>query len=201
MIKTLGSLAPCFLVSVSLIAQITYPGNYSATRDIDSLRKRYQHHINSQIDDLELPAYLALQYYPELFGHEIRIVERPKARYPIMAGYSGWNVLKPRRSHRYKLVISPDSFVKRISLNKQVGVIGHEMAHFAYYRQRSTPGMLWWGLKYITSRKFRYRFEKDADKTAIDHGLGPQLLELSMYMPHNEVIEYLEQINSTGNHD
>ena len=50
-----------------------------------------------------------------------------------------------------------------------------------------------WGIKYITSKKFRYRFEKDADRATIDHGLGWQLLNISFYMNREEVREYMEQ--------
>ena len=159
----------------------------------DSLRSTANNLVLPAGDRLEVATYLAVSHYPELAGHKIKIKYKKNVQYPITASWSFWNIFKFRKHHTYVLLLSPDAFVKRLDLNGKVGVIGHEMAHFAYYRKRSGLGMGWWGIKYSISKKFRFQFEKDADRATIDHGLGWQLLDVSFYMNKAEVKAYMEQ--------
>ncbi len=92
-------------------------------------------------------------------------------------------------------LIKPGSFVDRIDLNQQMAWIGHEMAHFVYYRKRPAIGMVPWAFSYIFSKNFRNKFERDADFVAIDYGLGSQYLQMSVYLSENEALDY---INETG---
>ena len=162
---------------------------------LDSLRVVNRHKVTELDNRVELATQLALLHYPELQKHRIKIKYKASVRHPITASWSFWNVFKLRRWHTYVVLIKPGTFVDRVSLNRAVGVIGHEMAHFAYYRKRPSIAMLWWGFKYIASRKFRYRFEREADYAAIDHGLGYQLLQISFYIGQNEVRQYMMKNN------
>ncbi|MDN5202488.1 hypothetical protein QQ008_13965 [Fulvivirgaceae bacterium BMA10] len=164
----------------------------------DSLKLINQHKISPENDAVALATNLAFLHYPELKGHKIIIKYKKSVRYPITASWAFGNIFRFRKRHKYVLLLSENSFVKRVSLNKQVGVIGHEMAHFLYYSRRPSIGMVWWGLKYVFSKKFRYNFEKEADKTAIDHDLGWQLLDLSFYMRHHEVEQYMRETGKYG---
>jgi len=180
------------------VAQKTPVLNYSLDEfqnKVDSLREVNQHKVRPEEDPVELATQLALLYYPELKGHKIKIKYKKNVQYPITASWAFGNIFKFRRGHTYVLLLSENSFVNRVSLNKQVGVIGHEMAHFVYYKKRPSIAMLWWGIKYITSNKFRYTFEKEADRSTIDHGLGYQLLDISFYMSRSEVLEYMKNKN------
>mgnify|MGYP001793977543 FL=1 len=87
-------------------------------------------------------------------------------------------------------------FLKRLPLNGQIGVFGHEMAHFKYYSEKPSIHMLWWGIKYVTSKKFHREFERDADKTTIEHGLGRQLLDVVFYMKRSEVKKYMDELGT-----
>ena len=157
----------------------------------DSLRQHYGHHIKPEGTDMELAALIALNYYPELKNSRFKIKHKENVRHPITASYSFWNVFKSRKRHTYILLIKKGSFVDRIGLNGKVGIIAHEMAHFSYYRKRPTVGMVPWGFRYITSPKFRYTFERDADKTVISRGLGGQLLEIAFYHKPEEIRSYM----------
>ena len=160
---------------------------------IDSLREVNNNKVLPVGDPLETATYLALSHYPELAGHTIRIKYKKNVRHPVTASWAFGNLFRFRKRHVYVLLLSADAFVKRLPLNGQIGVLGHEMAHFAYYRKRSGLGMAWWGLRYITSDRFRFKFEKDADRATIDHGLGWQLLNVSFYLNREEVRDYMEQ--------
>ena len=159
---------------------------------IDSLRQLNGRRVSELGNKVELATQLALLHYPELRSNRIKIRYKSNVQYPITASWSFWNIFKPRRWHTYIVLIKPGTFVDKVSLNKGVGIIGHEMAHFAYSRKRPSVAMLWWGFKYITFKKFRYRFEREADYTAIDHGLGYQLLEISFYIGRQQVLQHMK---------
>lgn len=168
---------------------------YSGSFNEEAINRENGAMVTPSDDDLTLATDLALRHYPELQGHKIKIVYRPGANYPITAGYPFGNIFRLRKNHVYTIIVHPNTFVKRISLNKRVGVIGHEMAHFVYYKKRPPVAMIWWGLQYVVSKKFRYKFESDADYAAIDHGLGLQLLDLSMYINTEQVRQYMLEKN------
>lgn len=169
---------------------------------IDSLRAHNKHKITEIENSLELGGQLALLHYPELKGNKIKIKYKSNVKYPITASWSFWNFFKLKKNHTYILLIKRGTFVDNVNLNKQVGIVGHEMAHFEYYKQYPAIHMIWWGIKYSTSKKFRFNFEREADKTAILKGLGYQLIQLSFYINRTEVINLInanDHIYNSGN--
>lgn len=176
-----------------LFGQDKYFDREIYVKKLDEFRILNNHQVIPQDDPLELAVNIALHHYPELKGHKIRIKYKKNVRHPVTASWAFGNIFKSRKKHTYILLISSNAFVKRISLNNQVGVFGHEMAHFLYYSERPAIHMLWWALKYVTSKKFHREFERQADKTAIDHGLGHQLLGIVFYMKRSEVMEYMRE--------
>lgn len=162
---------------------------------LDSLRTYNEHMVSETGSMTEIASQLALLHYPTLKGNKIKIKYKTNVRYPITASWSFWNIFKLKKNHTYVLLIKPGTFVDNVSLNKQVGIIGHEMAHFEYYRKRPSVNMIPWGTKYIFSKKFRYEFERNADRTAIERGLGYQLLDLSFYISREEVLQYMNANN------
>jgi len=166
---------------------------YSLEVRIDSLRKLNNHLVLPENDPLELATNIALLYYPELKGNKIRIKYKKNVRHPITASWAFGNIFRFRKNHTYVLLLHPDSWVTKIDFNGQVGALGHELAHFEYYRKRPGIHMLWWGLKYVTSKKFSREFERSADFATVDHGLGWQLLGASFYTTKSELRQYMEE--------
>ena len=84
--------------------------------------------------------------------------------------------------------------MERLSLNQQVSALSHEMAHFLQYDQRGYFRTLT-----TLSRAGRFpkkpvsKFEKGADKIAIDHYLGPQLLDFAFYTSDEEIRRYMKE--------
>ena len=179
------------LSSHELVAQ-TRPVKHYDRAEFSQLRDSLSQLTGATIicedDSLWLATALALVHYPELYGNHFQIRYKKNVRHPITASWSFWNIFKRRDNHLFILLIAEDAFLLNLDLNKQVGVIGHEMAHFAYYKDRPSINMLPWGINYVTSKKFRIGFEKDADMAAIKHGLGWQLLEIAFYTPRDEII-------------
>ena len=55
--------------------------------------------------------------------------------------------------------------------------------------------MAWWGLKYVSSKKYRQKFEREADFTTVDHLFGWQMLETSFYTTRKEILLHMKQSN------
>lgn len=128
----------------------------------------------------ERAAVEALGHYPELAAERIAFKVRPsKLAYwsrPVV-----WSLL-PGFEKRYKIIISSRSsalrepaLLKNLAFDEQVGALGHELGHTAYYQRTSKAKLLADGFRYKTSFGFKARFEKMTDGIAIEHGLCPQL--------------------------
>lgn len=143
--------------------------------------------------NLELATLLALSHYPMLQDRKVKIIVKDQRGAPVEASFSVWNFILPRRSKVYKIVIQEGSFMERLPLNQQVSALGHEMAHFVQYDERRYFGTLFSLLGWVLSDKSRIKFEKDADKIAIDHGLGPQLLDFAFYTGDAEIRQYMKE--------
>lgn len=159
---------------------------------IETYRLKFDKGVMPINDTLELATYIALTYYPEIQENRIKIKYKSSVKYPITASWPFWNIFKGKNKQVYVLLLSENSFVKSQDLNRQVGVIGHEMAHFKYYKRHSVFNMIPWGIRYIFSRKFRINFEKEADLTTIEHGLGWQLAPVVFYLTRQEVLEHMQ---------
>ncbi len=57
-----------------------------------------------------------------------------------------------------------------------IGWIGHELGHIMDYRERSGLNMLWFGIKYLTSKNYIREAERVADTYAVNHGLGEYII-------------------------
>jgi len=155
---------------------------------LDSLRniigKRFEFIGDNGI---ELATYLAIKYFPELKDNRIKVIYKDHNRAPIIATIDVWNFLRKRNKRIYKIIVKNKSFVERISLNQQVGLVGHEMSHFSFYQSKSSGGLLLVAIKYLTSKKYHYSFERGADTTAIARGLEWQILDMGIYMRRDEI--------------
>jgi hypothetical protein len=171
---------------------ITY-GN-SEYNNLDSLRNTIGKRFEFICDNgIELAAYLAINYFPELKDNRIKVIYKDHNRAPIIATIDIWNFLRRRKKRIYKIIVKNNSFVGRISLNRQVGLVGHEMSHFSFYQSKSSGGLFLVAIKYMTSKKYHYSFERGADTTAIARGLGWQLLDMGIYMRRDEIRDLMKK--------
>lgn len=192
-------LAISFLFNTNSFSQTEtdYPTTYSEAEYaplLDSLRKVYGQKISyKNSKQMELATLLAISHYPFLQNRKVKVIIRKVKGAPVEASFSPLNVVTPARVKVYKIIIKENSFMERLSLNKQVAALGHEMAHFIQYEERGYFGTLFGLLRYISSDKYRIKFEKTADKIAIDHGLGPQMLEFAFYTSKEDIQNYMNQ--------
>lgn len=138
-------------------------------------------------DGYELQVLIALSYYPELKNARIQFVLDPHAFIPLSSRPKFFTMLRKKDKWIYKVVISDkhgskwnDAMFRNLPFNAQIGVLGHELAHTAYYQKRGFWSMVGIGLRYPFGT-FRARFERNTDRRAIDYGLGWQLLDFAEY--------------------
>jgi hypothetical protein len=77
-------------------------------------------------------------------------------------------------------------YYKDLTFNSQVGWIGHEFAHILDYTKKNNKELLVFISKYVSSKKELKHTECEADRVAIRHGLGKQLLEGVNYFYNNK---------------
>lgn len=135
--------------------------------------------------EIETECLAALSFYPELkdtyiefkFGKlRTTMVSRPKVN----------SITKTRETRHYAIVINDDPkdngtlFWKELSFNALTGWIGHELGHIAYYREKSVPGIIIAGIRYLHP-EFKRSMERQTDMIAIRHDMGFALYEGVQY--------------------
>jgi len=161
------------------------PENYS---DLDLLREEFgQHKIYPR--SLELPILIALSFFPELKNISIEFKEK-KSSFAFASRPDFGKFLLTKSKRKYLVILSTESrFVSKdllfraLPLNAQVGILGHELSHTAFYLSQNFSSIVKIGLLYFYN-SFRIEFEINTDKATIDRGLGFQLLDFSTYC-HN----------------
>ena len=193
-------LAISFFFNITSLSQTesTFPKTYSEeeyTPLLDSLRQVYGEKISyKNSEQMELTTLLAISHYPFLQNRKVKVIIKKVKGAPVEASFSPLNVVTPARAKVYKIIIKENSFMERLSLNKQVAALGHEMAHFIQYEERGYFGTFFGLLRYVSSDKYRIKFEKTDDKIAMDHGLGPQMLEFAFYTSKEDIQNYMNQM-------
>lgn len=136
--------------------------------------------------EYELAFYKAVSHYNDLKLTNIefkyaRIKTTLNARPTI-----GSLLFRKRNNRKYIIRINnrdSDSVIllTDVPFNAQVGLIGHELAHFSDYNRKSLGGVLNRLFAY-SSKKGIEQYEKDIDQMTINAGLGWQLYDWSHYV-------------------
>ncbi len=132
-------------------------------------------------------ALIALYFYPELKDVDV-VFRYRKTITPLSSRPQVLSAFKKSKNRTYIITISTKSnkklspiLLSNLPYNAQIGVLGHELGHVAYYNGKNTGQLL--GLFYkIWNTKFVDKFEFNTDLIAIDHGLGYQLYDWSAYV-------------------
>lgn len=146
----------------------------------------------------------ALSYYPELRDIHIEFVFKDEMggafmeAQPKLAG-----IFKDKENRGYvikmtrKMVIDEEYIpVSKIPHDVLVGWFAHELGHVMDYLDRTGLEMVWFGIKYWTSEKFKSKAERDADIYAIEHGLSEEIIATKKFILNNSSLpdEYLAKI-------
>jgi hypothetical protein len=143
-------------------------------------------------EGFELPALVALSYYPELGEVEIQFVLK-KSGHTSSAKPKPLSIIQKGEKRSYEVIISCDLkdelrpiLLENLSFNCQVGVIGHELGHISDYVDKNSLEVILDGISYgIDSEK--KKLEKKTDTITVEHKLAYQILEYA------ELIEKLKE--------
>jgi hypothetical protein len=145
--------------------------------------------INVRDKKLKLAFYVALRHYPELKDVSIK-VDLKKISATMMAQPTYSFLFHRKENRHYQIFVNRTQanngmYYKDLTFNSQVGWIGHEFAHILDYTQKTNKQLLVFISKYVSSKKELKKTECEADRIAIRHGLGRQLLEGVNYFYNN----------------
>ncbi|MEO5910436.1 MAG: hypothetical protein ABIP95_06085 [Pelobium sp.] len=142
---------------------------------------------------IENNVLIALSHYPELKETSIDFVFKKDIKKSVMQAQPKiGSLLNGKDGRAYQINISamfklthsvvpihqlPDSIM--------IGWIGHELGHIMDYENRSTLGILRFGLGYLFSEYYLKKAEVTADTYAVNHGLGPYIIDTKRYILDN----------------
>lgn len=151
-------------------------------------------------------ARIALSYYPELKDIPIEFKFKKSIKKSFMQAQPDFSdIFKNKRNRSYNILISrsfnienEEIDISKIPSEVIIGWIGHELGHIMDYQNRSAMNMLWFGIRYVTSRGFLMNAEKDADTFAVNHGMGDYILATKNFiLDHAHLSEvYKERIRN-----
>lgn len=128
--------------------------------------------------------YVALSHYPELKDTPIEIRFKKNIKKSFMQAQPKISGLFKNRKNRSYFIFINEKFkiedeifdVTTVPPEVLIGWIGHELGHIMDYRDRSAVDLMWFGVKYITSKNYIREAERAADTYAVNHGLGENII-------------------------
>ena len=136
---------------------------------------------NPELEVYENPYEIALSFYPELKDVSIKMGFK-SIKTTMAVRPRGTFLFKQKQKREYRLIFNNHNFKNRkvrfeeLSLNAQVGIIGHELGHIVDFEKKSKGQILTTGVKYLF-KKHKKRLESEIDYIAIEHGLGWQVYD------------------------
>ena len=167
-------------------------------------------------------AYVALAHYPELKDTPIEFQFKKNIKKSFMRAQPKLGDFFKRKGKRaYKIMISErfniedEEFdVTNVPSDVLIGWIGHELGHIMDYKNRSAVNMIWFGARYITSKRYIREAERAADTYAVNHGMGEYIIATkdfilnhahlsekyknrikSLYLSQEEIMELVEELD------
>ncbi len=132
--------------------------------------------------------------YETLHGHEIELIKKPVKRSTMQAQPVVSRKGLFRKTEKYKVILSTyvkdaeGLLVADLPEDVLVGWFAHELGHLVDYERFSKIGMVGFGIRYLTSPRFKQRAEHAADRVAIDHGFHDELIATKRFILDNELL-------------
>ncbi|QIE60871.1 hypothetical protein G5B37_05005 [Rasiella rasia] len=144
-------------------------------------------------ESIKEEALLALSFYPELIDTAIEFKFKDQIKKSTMQAQPTFGSLFASRANRKyvilisrKIQIEEEEFtIADIPGDVLVGWLGHELGHVMDYRDRSSIGMIFFGIKYLYSGAHIKEVERAADTYAINHGMGNYILKTKNFILDN----------------
>ncbi|MEO2128909.1 MAG: hypothetical protein ABGW91_12135 [Christiangramia sp.] len=129
-------------------------------------------------------AYVALSHYPELKDTPIEFRFKDKIKKSFMQAQPVFSDLFKKRKNRGYIIFMNREFniegkklhIDEVPSQVLTGWLGHELGHVMDYKNRHGFGLIWFGIKYMTSKNYIREAERAADTYAVNHGLGEYII-------------------------
>lgn len=137
------------------------------------------------LSDTEIPAIIALSFYPELKFTKIKF--EYKEIKTTMAARPEFNCIF-NNSRSYVIYINANASengsvsYQDLNLKQKIGIIAHELAHIVDFESRSNGSIISCGLLYKCSPQYHKNLERSTDELVIKKGLGNELYAFSDYV-------------------
>ena len=130
----------------------------------------------------------ALSHYPELKDEQIHFVLASAGAMPYSTKLTFSSYFGPKNKRIYTITIleradfpESEAIIKHLNRKMRIGVLGHELGHVLQYKN-CEPLKLLKNLVLYVIKPFKRKLERGADKAAISHGLGEELLTHAEYI-------------------
>jgi len=182
------------LVLICLGAKPNHPNTLQKTVNLknDSMNVEFFNIENSHIQNAFLEV---VREYEALHDFRIELVQKPVKKstmqaQPVITLKGFFSGIKTYRIQVAEFVRDSDSLkVEQVPCEVLKGWFAHELGHIVDYAPYSNFGMIGFGLKYITSDKFKREAEHRADQIAIDHDFHHEILATKNFILKNELLE------------
>jgi len=140
----------------------------------------------------------AISHYPELANSKIKI-KCKKMNYTMETWVDIFFLFKKKKNQVTTIYINnlrgKHKFgdIHKMPQNALIGNIGHELAHALQYKKVSKWFMFINIFGYLFIPRIKKEIERDADLTAIKHGLSKELYESRAYLVHGNNVSKVFQ--------
>lgn len=148
--------------------------------------------------NIEKEAKIALSHFPELKDIAIEFKFKNNIQKSFMQAQPTFKSLFSGKKNREYFVFISSSVnieghefsVEEVPSAVLIGWLGHELGHIMDYKGKSAFGLIVFGFKYITSKKYIQEAERMADTYAVNHGMGEYILKTKNYiLDHSHLSE------------
>lgn len=152
------------------------------------------HYKNVENEKIKECFETVLKAYEILHPYEITLEQRSIRNTTMQAKpIIGFFDLFGKRK-RYKVNLarnvsdSDDIVVRKLSEEVLTGWFAHELGHLADYEQYSNMGMVRFGLRYLTSHRFKRQAEHAADLIAVQHGFREEIIATKNFILEHDLL-------------
>lgn len=134
-----------------------------------------------------------LRRYETLHGYEITLEQKNVKRstmqaQPILGIRGLFGGVK-----KYKIILATyvkdsEDRVDELSSDVLTGWFAHELGHLVDYERYSQMGMMRFGVRYLTSKKFKKAAEYSADMIAVEKGFHQEIIAAKRYILDHEFL-------------
>lgn len=159
----------------------------ASTMSYEEMKQEYGSN-KTFLQETELPAIIALSFYPELRNTTIRFeyknISTTMAARPTLS-----SVFKKDRTYVIYLNndVSKNGGVaySELNLKQRIGIIAHELAHVLDFEKRKDLSIISCAILYKCLHSYHKKLERKTDETVINKGLGNELYAFTDYVLNN----------------